>query len=384
MRVLITYDKFKDSMTAEEACGLTARSIQELHPDWSIDTAPLTDGGDGFGRILTESAKGRTVTTPARGPFLEPRTGEFGEIEIGNLPLEARDLLSGLPSSGLLAVIEMASINGLALLPQDRRTPWKTSTFGTGQLIRAAAEAGVAGILLGVGGSATNDLGLGALAALGMRFLQSDGTPVDSPVPERWEGIHRIEGRISPPLPPIWIACDVDNPLLGERGASAVFGPQKGLKAKDLPVLEAVMKRMADLLCDFLGHPVELQSKPGTGAAGGISFGLMAATGAVLVSGSDLMTAWLRLKRRIAEADMVITGEGGFDGSSLEGKGPGAVVTQALLQGKRTLVFAGRVEEGLKTEAELYGISPPGLPLEEALARGRENLRRTVAEVIGK
>jgi glycerate kinase len=182
-------------------------------------------------------------------------------------------------------------------------------------------------------------------------------------------------------LPPIWIACDVDNPLLGERGASAVFGPQKGLRAADLPRMEAQISRMADLLCLHLGCGTQLQARAGSGAAGGISFGLMAAAGAQLVSGSDLMTAWLRLKERIAEADLVITGEGRFDRSSLEGKGPGEVVTRALAGGKRTLVFAGCIEDGLKTNAQLHAISPTDLPLALALKEGPDNLRRTIDRV---
>lgn len=382
MRVLIAFDKFKDSMTADEACDRASDAIREAHPDWSIDAAPLTDGGDGFGRILTESVGGDTKIVPAVGPRMEERNAGFGVIEIETLPSAARDLLTGLPETGKLALVEMASISGLALVAPENRTPWKTTSIGTGQLLSASASTGVAGILLGVGGSATNDLGLGALSVLGISGLVSDGSPVHPPTPERWPSIARIEGSLVAPFPPLWIACDVDNPLLGPRGATAVFGPQKGLKAGDLPRLESEMSRMAILLCDHLGQGLDLRDHPGSGAAGGIAFGLMAAAGARLVSGSDLMTAWLRLEDRIAAADIVITGEGRFDRSSLEGKGPAEVVRQALEQGKRTLVLAGSIENDLATGAELHAISPPGLKLEQALRDGPDNLANTVRNLL--
>ena len=382
MRVLIAFDKFKDSMTAEEACHRAAQSIQSLHPEWQIDRAPLTDGGDGFGRILTASVHGEVKRVPATGPLMEPREGEYGLVQIEALPDAARGLLTGLPAKGRLALIEMASINGLALVPLADRTPWTTTTLGTGQVLQAAASTGVDGILLGVGGSATNDLGLGALAALGFSFLRADGTPVFPPIPAQWNSVTRMEGCLACPCPPIWIACDVDNPLLGDRGASAVFGPQKGLIETDLPRMESEMHRLADLLGSFLGRDTDLQSHPGSGAAGGIAFGLMAATGATLVPGSDLMTAWLRLRERIAEADIVITGEGRFDRSSLAGKGPAEVAGRALAQGKRTIVMAGSIEDGLETGAELHSISPRELPLEQALREGPENLASTVRRVL--
>lgn len=382
MRVLIAFDKFKDSMTADEACDRAADAIRELHPEWSIDLAPLTDGGDGFGPILTQSAGGEEKTVPARGPLMEERSANYGLIDIQALPPAACDLLPGLPEKGMLALVEMASISGLALVAPEERSPWKTTSFGTGQLLRAAATSGVAGILLGVGGSATNDLGLGALEALGVSCRRSDGTPVQPPIPDRWPTVDRIEGNLSKPFPPLWIACDVDNPLLGSRGASAVFGPQKGLVATDLPRLESEMSRLANLLCEHVGQDHDLQVHPGSGAAGGIAFGLMAAAGAKLVSGSDLMTAWLRLRDRISAADMVITGEGRFDRSSLEGKGPAEVVRQALKQGKRTLVLAGSIEDGLETGAELHPISPRELTLERALRDGPDNLTNTVRSLL--
>jgi glycerate kinase len=384
MRVLVAYDKFKDSMTAEEACEGTASVLRELHPEWTLDLASLTDGGDGFGAILTESANGQSTRVNAAGPFLESTEAMIGIIEIDRLPVGARDLLTGLPVSGRLAIIEMASINGLAMVPPEKRSPWTTSTLGTGQLIRAAANAGVNGILLGVGGSATSDLGLGALAALGYEFRNSASGTVHPPVPEVWPEIIGITGVLNPSTPPIWIACDVDNPLLGERGAVAVFGPQKGLKESDRPRLEAESLRLADLLCQYLGCDPDVKTTPGAGAAGGISFGLMAAARARLVSGSELMTAWMRLNERIGEVDLVITGEGRFDRSSLSGKGPGEIATRSLDLGKTTHVFAGSIETGLRAKANMHEISPAEAPLADALRNGKANLKASIASVFGK
>jgi glycerate kinase len=164
--------------------------------------------------------------------------------------------------------------------------------------------------LLGVGGSATNDLGLGALSALGYAFGTAEGRPLAPPIPASWAQLARITGGVTRPIPPIRIACDVANPLLGPRGATAVFGPQKGLRPADFERLEAECARVAMLLCQHTGQSPELMAFPGAGAAGGIAFGLMAGTGARLLPGSSLVSTWLDLERRLAAADLVITGEG--------------------------------------------------------------------------
>jgi glycerate kinase len=283
-----------------------------------------------------------------------------------------------------IAVIDMASASGLALLEPGERDPWQTSTLGTGELIRTAAELGVTAILLGVGGSATHDLGLGALAALGLEFQSAKGERVSPPIPARWREINRIAGRIAPPLPPIRIACDVTNPLLGPNGAAAIYGPQKGLRAADLPRLDHESARLAMLLCELFGQPDSLMEKPGAGAAGGIAFGLMTATGAQLLPGFALVSAWLDLESRLAAADLVLTGEGRFDDSSLNGKGPGAVAARALALGKPVHVFAGsatatRAPEKLK----LHSITPAGVPLPQALHQGSLFLARSVRDTLG-
>jgi glycerate kinase len=235
-------------------------------------------------------------------------------------------------------------------------------------------------ILLGVGGSATNDLGLGALAALGFKFFAANGTPITVPTPDTWERITRIEpAKLD--LPPVFIACDVTNPLLGPRGATATFGPQKGLAPADVPKLEAQMARMAALLCAACGQPLTLADTPGTGATGGFPFGLMVGLGAKIIPGSALVSAWLDLPARLAAANLVITGEGRFDATSLGGKGPGALVAEARRLGKPAHVFAGSVDLPALSGVEGHAISPKDLPLAEALPRTAEFLAATVQRI---
>ena len=260
----------------------------------------------------------------------------------------------------------------------DQRDPWQTTTVGTGELIRAAADLGAAAILLGVGGSATNDLGLGALGALGLDLLDRHDQKISPPIPARWSQIARLAGAAPKSLPPIRIACDVTNPLLGPNGAAAIYGPQKGLRPEDFKRLDHECARLALMLCAHCGQPDSLLDTPGTGAAGGISFGLMTAAHAKLLPGFDLVSAWLDLERRLASADLVITGEGRFDESSLSGKGPGAVAARALALGKRVHVFAGAVTAAPRDRLTLHTITPPGLSLTEALRSASSNLGATI------
>ncbi len=384
MRVLIACDKFKDALTAPQACGVIAATLQAVHPDWTSDVCPLADGGEGFTDILTRAAGGRMVPLTVTGPRGTPHSAGFGLVALDRIPAAARarlDLPAETPANATLAVIEMATASGLALLAPADRDPWHTTTAGTGELIRAAASQGVAAILLGVGGSATNDLGLGALNALGLRCTDNHGNPVHPPVPARWPEVTRLTGKVSPPLPPIRIACDVSNPLLGPRGAAAVYGPQKGLRPADLARLDGLGARLGLMLCHHCGQPDTALDAPGAGAAGGIAFGLMVGAGAKLLSGVDLVDAWLDLGPRLAAADLVITGEGRFDESSLNGKGPGAVAARALALGKPVQVFAGQVQAAKPPAGlRLHAITPPGLPLAEALKAAPDLLAASVRQ----
>jgi glycerate kinase len=377
VRVLIAFDKFKDALTARQAGEAAAAAVRARHPDWELDLCPLTDGGEGFCATLTAAAQGRLQPVEVIGPRGARTIAPVGLVDWANIPPEARRQLDPARSVGTLAVVDLPSASGLALLAPGQRDPWRTTTFGTGELLRHAADMRAGALLLGVGGSATNDLGLGALAALGCRFFSAKGALISLPVPSTWARITRIEGRAA--LPPVFIACDVTNPLLGPCGATATFGPQKGLRSEDLPRLEAQAARMAALLCAAFGQPSALAESPGAGAAGGIGFGLMAACGAKLVPGFDLVAAWLDLPARLAAADLVLTGEGRFDATSLAGKGPGGLVAAARRLGKPVHVFAGSL--GLPEDDHLHAITPPGLPLAEALPRTAELLAAAVARV---
>ena len=390
MRVLVAFDKFKDSLSSPTACAITADALRSAHPDWQIDLCPLTDGGEGFCDILTRSAGGTVEKISVTGPRGVPVEATLGLVPLARIPPAARALLNLQPSTfnlqlhgdATVAVIEMATASGLALLAPDQRDPWQTTTLGTGELLRAAARPGVAAILLGIGGSATSDLGLGALVALGLEFRSSRGERVHPPIPARWPEIARLAGRVPKDFPPLRIACDVTNPLLGPRGAAAIYGPQKGLRADDVTNLDHAAARLALMLSHHCGAPDSLLDAPGAGAAGGLGFGLMAAAGARLLPGFDLVSAWLDLAPKLAAADLIITGEGRFDESSLTGKGPGAIASQAIALGKRVHVFAGAVAVAPREHLTLHAITPAGTPLVQALREAPANLAAAVTRAL--
>lgn len=371
MHALVAFDKFKDALSADAACEVAISALRAKHPDWTFDSCPLTDGGESFAEIMTGAAGGRMEHHEVRGPLGESVRAGIGYVRAKRLAATVGSRLA-LGGSETVAVIGMAAASGLELVPPPRRNPWLTSTRGTGELIALAHRAGAEVILLGVGGSATNDLGLGALSALGWSFDHD-------PIPANWAALRRLEGRTQ--LPPVFIACDVANPLLGPLGATATFGPQKGLALADVSRLESEFARMAAWLCDAAGRPRNLVESPGSGAAGGIAFGLMVAAGARLTPGFDLVADWLGLEQRIAAADLVITGEGRFDATSLAGKGPGSLVRTARSLGKPAHVFAGSL--GLPEDEFHHAITPTGLPLAEALPRCQELLTVSLDRTLG-
>ena len=387
MRVLVAFDKFKDSIPAPTACAVAADAIASARGGWELDECPLSDGGEGFADILTRSAEGTLRRVEATGPRGEPVAAAFGIVSVDRIPDAARAMLgpaAGRPE-GSFAVVEMAAASGLALLAPDRRDLMRASSVGTGQLLLAAAATGARAILLGIGGSATHDLGLGALSALGIRYCGAGGEALDPLVPADWRFLREISGSIPSPFPPLLIACDVENPLLGRRGALAAYGAQKGLRPADAAALEAETARVAAKVCRYFGQPDELIGTPGAGAAGGIAFGLMAAANARLLPGFDLVSSWIDLDDRLSAADMVITGEGRFDETSLSGKGPGTVVRRALAQGKLVHVFAGEVALARKIPGLLtHAISPAGMPLREAIAEAPALLSEAVRDALSE
>ena len=382
MKILLAFDKFKGSLSAEQACEVAARVLAAAHPSWTICACPLSDGGEGFGRILTKSAKGDWSDVRVRGPGGGEVTAGAGIVFTRCIPPAARAMLPvSLDGGDRVGIVEMALASGLVLLPAGSRNPWETDTRGTGQLMRSSADAGARAILLGVGGSATNDLGLGALAELGVCPLDSSGSPVDPVSPDQWERISGFRGRLPAGFPGVFIACDVKNPLLGPSGCAAVYGPQKGLLPEDVARMDAGADRVARLLARHFGLPESLASEPGMGAAGGIAFGLRCAARAEVLPGAEFVAAWLDLDRHLEECDVVITGEGRFDATSLQGKGPGELLRRASSLGKKAFVLAGSVEHALPGADAAIAITPGGLPLAEALARGPEFLALAVARI---
>ncbi len=378
MRILIAFDKFKDSLAADSASSLAASVVREIWPQAELLEIPLTDGGEGFSEILTRARQGHRTRHRVSGPRFAPVEAMIGWVEA------SRSLLSlhksrAWPERGVIAVIEMAQASGLARLPPAERNCWETSSFGTGQLLRLAADQGASAILLGIGGSATCDLGAGALEALGLEFYDRYNRRLEHIVPALFPQVHSIRSRLSA-CPAILIACDVQNPLLGPRGTAAVYGPQKGLPQVDVPRMDEILSGLADLLCDTFARPRRLQQQPCAGAAGGIGFGLQVALSAQFVPGFDLVWEWLQLETHLRDCDWLITGEGRFDRSSLEGKGPGRLMQKAVALGKPVLVLAGSVEKGLALPdgVEVRAITPEVMPLPEALVRTPELLQKAL------
>jgi glycerate kinase len=386
MRALACFDKFRSSMSAPEACRAAADAVRQL--GISAAQLPLSDGGEGFAAILTGASRGTAVAAEVTVPHGGKTTATFGMVEASALTGPARDLFPGLPAEGWVAVLEMASASGLSLIPEDLRNPWTVSSFGTGELLQAAARAGADAIVLGIGGSGTADLGCGALAALGVEFLTRDGSRIENPVPADWPRIARLAGSLAK-LPPLLVAADVESPLCGPCGAAALYAPQKGLPAAEVPALDAALLRMACLLSGHFGAADAVANRRFSGAAGGIGLALELAYGARIVPGFDVFSAWTDLGQKIAAADLVLTGEGSLDAGSLSGKGPVRIAREAAAAGKRVLYLAGRVEEAaaraLAAESPLVtvaAVTPQGMEQAAAFAAAPELLREAVRQAL--
>lgn len=344
MKILIASDKWKGTFSALEACAAIGAEMRRLWPEAMITELPIADGGEGTARALYHGCGGQWITLTVTGPLGDP-------VEAG---------YALLPDE--VAVMEMAAASGLALTG-GRRDPWRATTRGTGEMLLDAALRGARQIILGIGGSATNDGGVGLAAALGWQF---DQLPIATRV---------VAPPATPPLAGIEVlaACDVTNPLLGPRGCTRVFGPQKGVKEEDFPKFEAALAGVAAYF------PPELAETPGAGAAGGLGFGLLAFVGARLVSGFGLVAEVLHLADRVAEADLVITGEGSLDDQTLDGKGPHGVAELARRHGKPVVGIGGRVTAEAAAAFDLaLAITPAGMLLEEAQRRAPELLANTV------
>ncbi len=327
MRVLVAPDKFRGTLSARQAADAVATGWRRARPDDDLDLVPMADGGEGTMDALVAALGGRVERLRVSGPLGDPVDAAFGIAE---------------PPNTKVGVVEMASASGLALLDARRRDPLRTTTCGTGELMGAAIDAGVAELVVCIGGSATNDGGTGMAAALGARFLDAAGRPIADGGGALTE-LARIDlSAMHPRLARVAVsgACDVDNPLTGPNGASAVYGPQKGASPEDVAVLDRALAHLAAVVERDLG--VALDDEPGAGAAGGLGFGLLAFCGAHLRPGVELVIDAVGLRERIARADLVITGEGSLDAQSLHGKTPAGVLEASSLAGVPVAIVCGR------------------------------------------
>ena len=358
MRILIANDKFKGSLPAEKAGCHLKNGLKTAFPDAEFDICPIADGGEGTALAMTTALAGEWTRTPTLDAQGRPIEAPFGWV-----------------GSSATALMEMSAASGLAIVQDIELNPLKASTLGTGLLIDAALQKGARRILIGIGGSATNDGGLGVALALGYTFKKA-GRPF-SPSLETLLDADQVEKPAALPACELIVACDVDNPLLGPRGATRVYGPQKGVR--DFTWFEQRLEHLADLARRDLG--VDPRDIPGAGAAGGLGFGLMAFLGGRLVSGFDMVATQVGLEARVAAADLVVTGEGRLDEQSLQGKGPVGVARLARRLGKKIVGVAGSVDDSAALRAQfdrLIAIKPAAMPLDEAMRRTGELIESAV------
>ncbi len=371
MKVVIAIDSFKGSLSTREAGEAAARGVKTAAPDASVYVYPLADGGEGTADALGSALGGRTVTLTVTGPMGAPVSANYVVLPDGT------------------AAIDVAAAAGLPLVPQNERDPLRATTYGVGEMIaHAICEEGIRRFLVGLGGSATNDGGVGMLTALGFSFLDETGAPI----PQDAAGLSSLyDIRTDRALPALAecefrVACDVDNPLCGARGASAVYGPQKGATQADVATLDRLLAGYAALTEKALGK--NCADAPGAGAAGGLGFAFLSYLDGKLESGARLVIAQTGMEGELTDADLVFTGEGRLDGQSLMGKAPVAVAKAAKKYGSTVVALAGCITPDAKDchtagiDAFFPILSHP-MPLSEAMDAtvAKENLARTAEEV---
>lgn len=367
MKILIAPDKFKGSLSAEEVCESTAAALKQLDPTITIQSISMADGGEGTAQLLTTQTHGRWITCVVTDPL-------FRKIEAGY----------GISGDGTTAFIEMAAASGLQLLSLPERNPLKTTSFGTGELIADALHKGVKNIVLAIGGSATNDAGIGMAAALGSHFFNHQGK-ILTPTGENLTQLHSMDiGELQKRMKNITVTvlCDVNNPLSGPQGAAYVFAPQKGADAKTVTLLDqglknfaAVVKRDFDLTVEF----------PGAGAAGGLGAGAKVFLNATLTRGIDYVIEALKVDAAIRNADLIITGEGKMDIQTLSGKVVAGVASCATRLNKPVIALVGKNELtesawkqlGLR---QVISLVDDTTPVEVAMLKTRELILKKVKE----
>jgi glycerate 2-kinase len=354
MRVLIAPDKFKGTLSAQEAAGAIAAGWRRASPSSVTEQVPMADGGEGTLDALVAALGGERYEERVTGPLGDPVRAEYG-VAPG--------------PEGPVAVIEMARASGLELVREARRDPRRASTRGTGELIAAAARRGARRFLISIGGSATNDGGAGAAQALGVRLLDANGREI-GPGGEALLQLARIDvTRLDRAVADsrFVVATDVDNPLTGPIGASVVYGPQKGASPEDVALLDQALGHFAAVIHRDLG--VDVRAMPGAGAAGGLGAGMVAFLGARLRPGVDVVMEAVRLPELLEGADVVVTGEGTFDRQSLHGKAPAGVLRAAAEAGVPAVVLCGRADVDAPAPAVLTASLEVRFGREAALAK---------------
>lgn len=362
MNILIAPDSFKGSLSSLEVARSLERVFSKVFPEAVCRSVPIADGGEGTVEAFLAALGGERVEVTTQGPLGEELVSFYGR------------------APGDVAIVEMAASAGLPLMKE--KAPLEASTYGVGELIRHALEQGAETILLGLGGSATTDGGAGAAAALGVRFCRKDGSdfvPTGGTLGEiasvELDGLH--SGLSSCRLVTL---CDIDNPLLGERGAARVFSPQKGATPEEVILLEKGLQHFSSFL------PSDSRTLPGGGAAGGFGAGAHGLLGATLLAGMEVLFDQSALEMYIQEADIVITGEGKMDAQSLAGKAPVAIARRARQAGKTVIAFTGNYEGDMEMFFEegfdaLFSIVPGACTIEEAMNHAAKNLESTAFSV---
>ena len=363
MKIVIAPDSYKESLTALEVATEIEAGFREVFPNAEYVKIPVADGGEGTVQAMIEATNGKKVEVEVVAP-LGNKTKAF----------------YGITGDGETAIIEMAAASGLSLVPLDKRNPLHTTSYGTGELIRSALDAGARKFILGIGGSATNEGGIGMLQALGAKLLDSEGHEI----PGTGAGLEKLDKidlsgfdrRLKETK--IDVACDVDNPLCGPRGASAIFGPQKGATPDIVQQLDGYLKKFADIVQRDFG--INVADTPGAGAAGGMGAAMMGFLNGRLRPGSEIVTEAVGLDAAIKEADLVITGEGRIDGQTIFGKTPIGVARVAKRYGKPVIGIAGSLREDAQVVYEhgidtIFSIIYSICPLEQAMTEGAFNLK---------
>lgn len=369
MKIVIVPDSFKESMTAMEVCLAIEKGFRKVIPSAEYVKVPIGDGGEGTVQSLVDGTKGQLVSLSVTGPLGKRVEGFYG--------------VSG---DGQTAFIEMAAASGLHLVPKEERNPLVTTTKGTGELILDALDRGVKHIILGLGGSATNDGGTGMAAVLGARFFNRLGEEIQ-PLADSLHELSRIDiTNLDERLRDIKVeaACDVTNPLVGEKGASAVFGPQKGATKEMVHILDRNLQNYGEVVEKCLN--ISVLDMPGAGAAGGLGAGVAAFLNGELKKGIDIVLDYIHFEQYLEGADLVITGEGQIDSQTIYGKGPVGVAKRAKKYDVPVIAIAGSIGSDYEVVFDhgidaVFSIVNSITSLEQALQRGKENMEKTAENV---